>query len=412
MRVLVAGIGQSNFLDQLYSSIQDSSKKDYVFDVVSLKSLDDTELKQSSKSIYQNHYPFPKFDFFENTSLLLTVEFYRYIFQVFRFSGSLKKTKQYFRYYFQNHSLLRSLKNKPTLVHIHFVTPENLVLLHLLPKDTSIVLSFWGSDLMRKAGVFNYYFVQKALNRCDRITIQTNELKESLLSKFGRSLNKKVDLVKFPPDQEVYSLITEFTSDRLSTRKTFAEVYNLDIGKKWLVLGHNGHKANQHIGILDALSRLDSLTDDFELIIPFGYGGNDRYKANLLESIKGSGVKKLHFIEEFLGPEANAKLKASSDIYIHLPVSDALSATMTEFLYAGCQVITGDWLPYSTLRNWGMQYFSISSLDQLKNMLVKVSELTVNDQTVQNNKLIIEKFLFQVPAAKSWLNVYAEIEAN
>jgi len=48
-----------------------------------------------------------------------------------------------------------------------------------------------------------------------------------------------------------------------------------------------------------------------------------------------------------------------------MPISDALSGTMLELLYASNIVITGTWLPYKTFINAGLKYHEVSDFSEL-----------------------------------------------
>src|SRR5690606_2817079 len=71
-----------------------------------------------------------------------------------------------------------------------------------------------------------------------------------------------------------------------------------------------------------------------------------------------------------------AIFRKASDLYIHVPISDALSGTLTEFLYAGTSLIAGAWLPYKILSEHKIAFSSINAFEELPDRLTQMLEST------------------------------------
>src|SRR5690606_25004541 len=67
------------------------------------------------------------------------------------------------------------LKAGYNFYHFHYCNPTNLKYLHHFPDGKKVICSFWGSDLMRETGVDNVFYVSKALEKADCITVQNAE---------------------------------------------------------------------------------------------------------------------------------------------------------------------------------------------------------------------------------------------
>ena len=60
-------------------------------------------------------------------------------------------------------------------------------------------------------------------------------------------------------------------------------------------------------------------------------------------------------LTQFLGPEDSAMLRLSADVFILAIRTDAFSASMQEYLYAGACVLKGAWLGYPQLEDMGIE---------------------------------------------------------
>ena len=83
------------------------------------------------------------------------------------------------------------------LYHFHFCVSKSFRYLDVVPADAKVICSYWGSDLLRSSGLFEYAHQMRALARADVITVQSVEMREILLSKFGRDLFSQGTLPPF-----------------------------------------------------------------------------------------------------------------------------------------------------------------------------------------------------------------------
>ncbi|WKV11356.1 hypothetical protein [Marivirga harenae] len=397
-KVLILGIGQTNFLGPLYKIIKRSNPHLKFFlnrkKVLSDDITDDNDLFNK-----QNENRFSVFSFF---SLFKTI-YLKVIFLTLIEEGFKKFLIN--AYFIIESIYLFDRKDKYDIYHYHFVNFKNLISIPLLKKNRRIIVSFWGSDLLRNYDMINHFFVRYALLKADVITIQSLDLKEFLVTKYGRDLYEKIKVIKFKLDQSIFENIDSINNE--NDKSNFIDDHKVNI-----LVGHNANTANRHKEIIEALKDLSAETKaKINLIFVFSYGIEN---ADFLKYYKGLLIEKLCeykfqyvFIDSFLSQKEIAKLRKFANINIHLPVSDALSAAITETMYAENLVITGAWLPYGPFRRKGIFFSEIGDFNQLAE---KVGSAVCDwdlkkRKLVGNRQKVIEEFLNQ-NIEEDWCSVY------
>ena len=406
-KILVLGIGQSNFLNQLYENLVIANSS-FVIDIDGYRDIS----KGKNVSFQYNNY----FDF-KNVrirkiallrsafQLLLRDIFWKIVFfemtQGLTFKKFIDLIKDYSRIKYVAENLINSKSYQ--VFHFHFCTPENLKYLYFLSKNAKSICSFWGSDLLRMTGVANVFYVELALQKASVITVQTRELAEILFCKYGRCFTKKTQCLPFTISTKIYDSIDQYKSE-YKIVEGFKVKYNIPIDKKVIAISHNAFKENNHIEVLEELRKLpDFIKKEIIIVLPLSYGGNDKY----IEELKSITIEdiKIVLILDYLDSEETALLRLSTDIMIQMPISDALSGTMTEVLYAGNKVIAGSWLPYGLLRRNGIVFFEINSFSDLVPAIIGVLSSTQTN----NNDLIIKSLLFPNTTTPLWNNLFKNL---
>src|SRR5690606_32383906 len=122
-----------------------------------------------------------------------------------------------------------------------------------------------------------------------------------------------------------------------------------------------------HLEIIHQLASLpESNKKELKFVFLMTYANKDKinYAKQIAIACEVAGLN-FHLITDFLTPKNLALLKLSTDVFIHLPESDAMSGTLLEAAYAGNKVITGSWLPYKKFKQCGMIYQEINNFNQL-----------------------------------------------
>jgi len=415
-KILVLGIGQSNFLNQLYGSIKERKPNYEIYldkfnDISKGKSIQETQLfnqkleldKIKIKKISGVYYLI---------SFLFSRLFYQIVFFELSQKSSFKKIrKQIFKFIRAKYITDKFiLPLKFNVYHFHYCTPENLIYTNFLPKSSKILLSFWGSDLMRETGVSNVYYMQNILDKATKITMQSPEMRLIFQSKYGKQNRDKVIDVRFTIDRKIFDYINVFSENK-EELKRFKQYYFKDADQIIIAIGHNAFMENNHILIMEQLNSLSkSYAEKITFLLHLSYGG----KKDYIEELKkiATDFKDLNFviIEDYFGQEDIAKLRLVTDVIIQMPDTDALSGAMTEVLYAGNSAIVAGWLPYGILRRNDVYFEEIEGFNFLNLAIEKVINKTKEqEQKLEKNKEKIEDFLFPDTTTKDWINILEKL---
>ncbi|SHN01785.1 Glycosyltransferase involved in cell wall bisynthesis [Cyclobacterium lianum] len=405
--ILVAGIGKSNFIGQLYLSIHKKYPKKFDIDILGLRLFSNLE-KGKYAECFTNQFKIRKSIEIKDLINIFNFKLYLHLFRFIRFGASANYLYSFFKEFVVYATMSKKiLKNNYDIIHFHFPTKEKLALFWHIGRNQKYVVSFWGSDLMRVNGVFNYYIQKKVLRDAYKITTHSLELKDQILTKFGRDLRDKIFLTKFPPEEKLYRILDEYSPKIDLIRIRFLQEFNFPLTKNLIVIGHNGFRENNHIQILKQLSNIPlEIKEKCYFILPFSYKNakDNLYEKECLQELSRSDFSG-KILDTFLSWEELALLKLCTKVYIHLPVSDALSGSLTEAMYAGSEVITGKWLPYSPFEDAGLSYYSINDFSELP----QIFELAISKNPDQNsalaNKEKIRDYFFPDFCAKTWFSV-------
>lgn len=304
-------------------------------------------------------------------------------------------------------SSLRTGLSHYDLYHWHCFEPSRLPLIRFLPSDAKLIVTLWGSDLFRTAGLQAYARQLAACPRVTAFTMASREMRETFLSKFGRELASKVRLLNYGACN--LSLVAGGRVDR----EKFLAQCQISADKTIICLGNSGSPANQHVEGLKAIALLPSaILDRIAVLVPMTYGRNSAH----MEAVKRQASQlscRVHILEEFLEAWQMAALRASADITIHIPLSDQLSAAMCESLYAGSVLITGGWLPYSPLRVNGLHHHAIEELNGLPAKLASVIHQLDTERTqAALTSTRVWNMIAWESVTPHWLALYDEICAH
>lgn len=409
-KILVLGIEQNNFLSFLYSKLK-SFDSTFIIAAPFIKDLNKNVIHDSW--MYDNNLVSHKKSFLAILQSIFFVVFDKHVYQTFFFILLVeKKIKKSFHFGFKHLQakiffITNNNFNEFETFHFHFMQYSYLRELFLVPKGKKIVCTFWGSDLLRTNDIFNFYFVKKALNRANVITCQSLELKEIILSKFGRNLDDKIKIAIFPVDEKIYADI-DLNRTQENVINTFKEKHDYSLSKTNILIGHNGSPSNNHIKIIESLKTIQN-KDKMHLIVNLNYALDAHkkleYKAKLTQLLEQSKISFV-LLETFFSKEELAISRLATNVFIHMPISDALSGTMLELIYASSIVITGSWLPYKTFSNSGLNYHEVSSFDNLAD---KVDSIMANfkseNEIVKENKWLIQQHFFNKSIINNWAQI-------
>lgn len=270
--------------------------------------------------------------------------------------------------------------------------------------------SVGGSDLYRQSSNKFFKFLQKRIiNHADWISSEGEETRKYFEKVYGRKKDGVPHtIIRFGVD-----ILDSF--DKLSNVKLddIKNKYGIPANKTVIMCGTNGRKEHQHVEMLDAIGKLpENVLEKSCLLIPMTYGGTEDYISNIQKrafSITENSV----ILKKFLTTDEMAEIAAITDIMIHVQTTDQLSSAMLSHMYHGNVVIAGSWLPYDTLRDKGIKFFSVKCINEITERLVEIiSKLDISKAQCAVNAEIVYKMSSWEYAAKEWYYVYDQLIKN
>jgi len=252
------------------------------------------------------------------------------------------------------------------VVHFHYVSEDSdLIYYNSVKKyNTRIILTYWGSDLLRNDKHKSNKGIRK---RADSIVCLSDKLAARYLSLYGEGDRNKLKTIGFGISGYDYIDRVYNENRRLDTKK----LLTLPKNKLHLAVGYNASEAQQHVSVIRAIARLPKeYKEELHLILQLSYGKSQdcSYYDLINQELENSGCS-WSIINEFLDDYNSALLRCEIDIFVHAQVTDSLSASMLEYLYAGAVVINGSWLDYPMLSALEKKCLSFDDFDSLTGLL-------------------------------------------
>lgn len=307
---------------------------------------------------------------------------------------------------------LRKVYQAYSIFHFHSLRAGRAHLLAAVPRHAPVILSIWGSDLLREAPTKDASIKQWLCARADRITVHSTELRDVLLSRFGDSFGEKIRFVHFGST----ILPTIESLDAGHARREFLEHHQIPSDHKIICISHNADPANQHSAVVRSLGQLPkALSAKITLIFPLTYGqrqNHEQYLTELADASRQSGFD-FRMLVDYLDTAAVAQLRLATDFYIHLPVSDALSASLAESLCAGAIVVAGAWLPYGPLRRANAQLHLIDRMESLSSTVLQLlANFDDEKRRAECARENLRNFLDWNVLAGDWVTLYRDVYSN
>jgi hypothetical protein len=110
-----------------------------------------------------------------------------------------------------------------------------------------------------------------------------------------------------------------------------------------------------------------------------------------------------------LSHRENAELKILTDIVVNIQITDTLSASLQEHLYAKNILLVGEWLPYKIFDENGIFYMKTSCEKLSENISYCIDNLDVLKQKTKNNYMKIKSLSSWDFVSRDWLKIYNEL---
>lgn len=293
--------------------------------------------------------------------------------------------KRFFQRQMQIKLFFDKLESDPAedIAQIHYVSPSYLrYYLYLRKKFKKIILWFWGSDLYRQRKIL-LKIMFPLFNSADKICFATDAMASDFFRFFPKLKYKDYRLRLGLPVLDIIDGINKQDLDFFRNRLKIPE------NKKIVVVGYNARPEQQHIKVIDSLP--SRILSDLFIIFPWTYGSTGiEYETLLLKSVKQKTINYI-FIKDFLSMKDIACLRCITDVFIHVQTTDALSGSMLESLYAGCNVITGSWLPYKILDDLNIKMIKVNSPEEVGKVIDCALNVPLKSNEKESNRREIER---------------------
>lgn len=290
------------------------------------------------------------------------------------------------------------------VIHNHYLSQRDLALGQALRRrnpNARWVCSFWGSDLMRQTGV-ELSRMKRYLAACDHITVHSSLHVQKIAKVFGDAFAQKTALVYF--GQTVYHDI-----DRVRATHSKAACkahFGLPVDKPVVCLGYNASPTHKHLELLKGLRTLPAETlNDWSLVLQMTYGSkDDSYFDTVREAAEAMPCHTL-VLTEFMDGTQSATLRLAADAFVLAIPTDAFSASLQEYLYAGAQVLRAKWLRYPQLEELGIETTEFAELAQVPELLTQALTRALSPQEKEKREMLKHKYSWAT-VREGWLSLY------
>ncbi len=295
------------------------------------------------------------------------------------------------------------------IIQIHFV---DVFLIALLPyfrsKGKKIVLSIWGSDLLRST--FEQDQIRNILYKnADVITLTKNEyMLQKFITKYPEiSINKLKD-ISYGAD--IFNHLTDVMNE--ISKYECKRLLNLNLEKKIITIGYNNFEAQRHLEIIESILNhegFEEVAANVQFFLPLTYGSTQENRNSIINYFNS---KKLDFVyfDKYLNQNQICMIRYASDIFIHLATTDDFCNSLREYMYTKNVVITGEWFPYGELTKQGLYLRRIKSINEVgKELLIVLNNF---DEEYTKCRVNDEKLLIYSDWSiiiKKWIKIYDDV---
>lgn len=286
-----------------------------------------------------------------------------------------------------------------------FVSNSSLYCARALKKShTKLIAYFCGSDVLRLEG-YKLAAMKRNVRHIDHLFFASEQVKDAYVQKFGHHV-ETVNAV-------IHLGISVFDAiDRLKEKKADCKTtLQIPVDRRSVCVGYNGKPAQQHISIIEKLSK--STEDEkkrLHLLFPMTYGATESYIRSIEDRVKREGFS-YSIWRDYLNDEQMAVLHGATDFFINAQETDGLSASVLETLYAGSILLNAGWLDYPEYHTWGLSYAVFHDFDELLELIRRA----VNGETVidkERNHQILQGQMSWESTKVAWAHILEDIRCK
>jgi hypothetical protein len=287
------------------------------------------------------------------------------------------------------------------VVHFHYARWFYFLLVPILRRtEKSVAVTVYGSDFYRIAPW------QRRLQRLFFHAVEaisfTNEGTMASLLAADASLQKKCFITRFG-----LSPLDVIDRCRGTAKAVMREALGVPEYPVTVACGYNANPGQQHLKIIEALQRLPAgIREKTLFLFPLMYSGTEEYRLKVRNALESSGLH-WHILDTFLEGKKNAYVRLLPDVMINMLMSDQLSGSMQEHLYAGNVVIAGAWLPYEIFIERGVYMEQVDSFNALPEAIDSTIEnLSDAHRKTSHNRKVIRALSGWEAAMPGWQQLY------
>ncbi len=290
------------------------------------------------------------------------------------------------------------------VIHNHYLSQRDLALgdrLHKAFPVASWVCSFWGSDLLRITDK-QHGQMRPYLERADAVTIHSATQFEIVRTHYGEAVEEKTALVYF--GQMGYKDISDLRS--VADRSACKAHFGIDPTRKVVCVGSSASPAQNQDKVLRALKGLSAeMHSQLTVVLQMTYSATSPAYIDAVKEAAAALPCETVFLTQFMDAEESAYLRLAADVFIMAIQTDAFSASLQEYLFAGAQVLRGAWLPYPQLDALGIETFPFSDCAEIPDLLTKALAQPLSSEQWAGRQQL--KALYSWPAVSDgWLKLY------
>lgn len=262
------------------------------------------------------------------------------------------------------------------------------------------IITFWGSDILRinESDAAN---LEKLVEVCDTLNIGTAEMRRKFREFYGNRYDDRFADAKF--GSLAYTCIGDLKGPDAKTE--CKRRLGLDENRTVVAVGYNAKKGQQHLQALEALGRLEpEYKSRIQLMIHLDNIADKEYVDAVEAAAESTGIGTV-FIKGMLSLEEISVLRLATDIFLHSQLSDALSGSIRECIYAESVLINPDWIKYQEYDDIGVEYIKYSSFGDITDCIVKVLTGEISIDTNKNAELVYSMYSWEA-VRKNWEELF------
>ncbi len=112
---------------------------------------------------------------------------------------------------------------------------------------------------------------------------------------------------------------------------------------------------------------------------------------------------------EFMDDTETMKLRTVTDLFIHAQRTDALSASVQEYLFAKKLLLNPSWIEYQEFKKMGIYYWEYHEFDELPKLLKKYVAFGLQEDQkmrLKGNQELIAAYSSWESSSEEWKKLY------